>query len=69
MAMALDDSLATRAAAAAAAAEREARPDGEGSIAGAAVWATSPSARFQTLLVHARRRDGLPVYYEAMFER
>lgn len=73
MAMALDDVLAARSAAAAAAAEREGRADAEagGSGGGAAGWGPGvpPSARFQTLLVHARRRDCLQGYYEAMLER
>jgi hypothetical protein len=69
VAMALDDELAAHALAAAAAAEREARVDGEAGGNPAAGWAASPSARFQALLVHARRHDCLPGYYEAMLER
>ena len=68
MAMALDDVLVARAPAMAAAADRELRADGElGTTAPG--WAASPSARFQALLVHARRHDCLPGYYEAMLER
>lgn len=68
MAMALDDVLVTRAPTVTAAAEREARADGEVGTT-ALGWAASPSARFQALLVHARRHDCLPGYYEAMLER
>ena len=68
MAMALDDVLVARAPAVAAAADRDLRGDGElGNTAPG--WAASPSARFQALLVHARRHDCLPGYYEAMLER
>lgn len=68
MAMALDDVLVARAPAMAAAADRDLRADGElGTTAPG--WAASPSARFQALLLHARRHDCLPGYYEATLER
>ena len=83
VAMVLDDLLAATAPRAAAAAHsvapnadspselRAARGDAPAaSVSGACCgWAASPSARFQALLVHARRKGCLQGYYEAMLQR
>lgn len=85
VAMVLDDLLAATAARAAAAdmvsptAEsspevQAARGDASGapaaSVGGVCCgWAVPPSARFQALLVHARRKRCLQGYYEAMLQR
>lgn len=71
VAMALDDSLAARSATTAATERgmRDGDAGGGGSAAAVIGWAMSPSARFQTLLVHARQRECLQGYYEAMLER
>lgn len=81
VAMVLDDLLAASAAQAAAAEAvsptstsptetRSTGGGGRGSGAGSgAVWAPSPSACFQALLVHARRKGSLQGYYDAMLQR
>ena len=74
VAMVLDDQLAASAAQAAAAdaasPSRVSPSEAQtGSSRGRGAWAVSPSARFQALLVHARRKGFLQGYCDAMLQR